>query len=204
MALVEALNSLGVSLAANPTSSHSQQELGGHLTIAALAIQLVVIAIFVVLAGIFHRRCAKANIRTKTVSTPLMTLYMSMALILIRCIFRLVQHTDNTTVRLDDPESLKALSPLLRYEWFFYIFEATLMLINSAIWNVWNPGRYLPQNHHVYLSRDGTTEIVGGDGRDDRPLWAKLASLLTFGLLFRQKRANRTFEELDDYPVAGH
>ena len=203
MALVEALNSIGVSLAANPTSSHSQQELGGHLTIAALAIQLVVIAIFVVLAGIFHRRCAKANIHTKTVSTPLITLYMSMALILVRCIFRLVQHTDNTTVRLDDPESLKALSPLLRYEWFFYLFEATLMLINSVIWNVWNPGRYLPQNHHVYLSRDGRTEIVGGDGRDDRPLWAKFASLLTFGLMFRQKRANRTFEELDDYPAAG-
>lgn len=201
MALVEVLNALGVSLSANPSSSHTQQELGSRLTIAALAIQLGVILIFVLLAGIFHRRCAKANIHTKVISTPLVTLYTSMALILIRCIYRLVEHLGNTTVQLDDVESLKTLSPILRYEWFFYLFEATLMLLNSVLWNVWNPSRYLPKNYHVYLSRDGRTEIEGDDS-DNRPLLAVIGSVLTFGILFPKKKGYPPFEELGEYPAA--
>lgn len=98
MALVEALNALGVAFSSNVSSSHSQQETGSRLTIAALAIQLGVIVVFVLLAAIFHRRCAKANIHAKAVSTPLITLYISMLLILIRCIYRLVGHLGNTTV----------------------------------------------------------------------------------------------------------
>ena len=90
MALVEALNALGVAFSSNPSSSKSTQELGSHLTIAALAIQLAVIVTFVLLAGLFHRRCIKSNIHTKVVKTPLITLYVSMILILIRCIYRLV------------------------------------------------------------------------------------------------------------------
>lgn len=199
MALVEALNAVGVSLSANSSSSPSQQVMGSNLTIAALAIQLFVIVIFVLLAGIFHRRCAKASIHTSTISTPLRTLYTSMALILIRCIYRLVEHMGNTTVHLGDIESLKNLSPILRYEWFFYIFEGTLMLLNSILWNVWSPGRYLPANRHVYLSRDGRTEVQG-EYSDDRPLLAVVGSVLTFGVLFREKKKVPPFEELNDYP----
>jgi hypothetical protein len=202
MALVEALNALGVALSANPSSSRNQQELGSHLTIAALAIQLVVIIIFVLLAAIFHRRCTRANIYVRAVSTPLKTLYISMSLILIRCIYRLVEHSGSTTVRLNDFESLKALSPILRYEWFFYVFEATLMLINSMLWNVWTPGRYLPQSYHVYLAQDGRTELESEGITDKRPLLAKAGSILTFGLLFRRKDQSQTFEELSEYPVA--
>jgi hypothetical protein len=200
MAVVELLNSLGVSLSSNPSSSHSQQELGSHLTIAALAMQLGAIIIFILLAITFHRRCIRGNIRVKAVSTPLTTLYVSMALIFIRCIYRLVEHLGATTVDLNDLESLRKLSPILRYEWYFYIFEATLMLINSAIWNVWNPGRYLPRNYHVYLARDGRTEIQVNYKADSRPLLLKVLSFLTFGLLFRHKLQDRPFEELSQYP----
>ncbi len=122
-------------------------------------------------------------------------------MILIRCIYRLVEHLGNTTVRLDSVESLRALSPILRYEWFFYVFEAALMLINSALWNIWNPGRFLPKNRHVHLAEDGKTEVEGQDKADRRPLLAKAASVLTFGLLFRRKES-RQFHELDRYPAA--
>lgn len=138
MGVVELLNSLGVSLSANPSSSHTTQTLGKNLTLAALGIQIAIIIIFLIIAGIFHRRCAKAKIHAKAMSL-LITLYISMALILIRCIYRLVEHLGNTAIDLDDPESLRTLSPILRYEWFFYIFEATLMFLNSLLWNIWNP-----------------------------------------------------------------
>jgi hypothetical protein len=200
MVLVETLNAVGVALSANLSSSREQQTLGGHLTIAALAIQLGVIIIFICIAALFHRRCAKTNINSKAVKTLLITLYMSMALILIRCIYRLVEHMGNTKVDLDDLESLRKLSPILRYEVFFYIFEATLMLINSVLWNVWNPGGFLPKDYHIYLERDGT-EVEGEEDSDDRPLLAKTANMLTFGVLFRKKRQTQRFQELAEYPA---
>lgn len=202
MALVEVLNSLGVSLSANPTSSHSTQQLGSRLTIAALAIQLSVIVIFVILTAIFHRRCIKANVRANAVSTLLIILYLSMSLILIRCMYRLVEHLGSTTVRLDNPESLVALSPILRYEWYFYIFEASLMLINSVIWNIWNPGRYLPTNSHVYLAQDGKTELEGKIRT--RTLGRALLALLTFGFFFREKEEDRPFLELNSFSGSSH
>ncbi|KAH6659316.1 hypothetical protein BKA67DRAFT_10462 [Truncatella angustata] len=190
MGLVETLNALGVSLSSNPSSSN--QGLGSHLTITALSIQLVVIVIFLLLASIFHYRCVKTNIHTKNVMTPLYTLYGSMVLIFIRCIYRLVEHLGNTTVDLGDLESLSALSPILRYEWYFYVFEATLMLANSIIWNVWNPGRYLPRENHIYLSPDGRTEVEGEKEVDGRSLLAKAGSIMTFGIFFRKKQVQQS------------
>ncbi|KAL4993222.1 hypothetical protein BDV10DRAFT_179520 [Aspergillus recurvatus] len=187
MALVELLNALGVSLASNPSSSSSQQDLGSHLTIAALAMQLGVILSFVVLAGIFHRRCVQADIRNKAVILPLWILYMSMSLILIRCIYRLIEHTGHTTVDINDMEVLRSLTPVLRYEWFFYVFEATLMLLNSVLWNAWHPGRYLPRSIWVHLGRDGR-EVVREESEDGRTVLAKVVSVLSFGILCRRQK----------------
>lgn len=187
MALVETLNALGVSLSSNPSSSQNQQKLGGQLTQAALAIQLSVIVVFILLATVFYRRCIKGGIKSKNISVPLTTLYVSMLLILVRCIYRLAEHVGNTTVDLDNLESLKTLSPIMRYEWFFYVFEASLMLVNSGLWNIWHPGRYLPRNNHVYLMQDGNTEVEAEEVVDGRPLLAKAGSILTFGIFFHRK-----------------
>ncbi|KAK2743967.1 hypothetical protein FQN55_007016 [Onygenales sp. PD_40] len=204
IALVEALNAGGVSLSANPSSSKTQQETGGYITIAALVLQLLVILIFMCIAAIFHHRCAKARIRARPVQTPLITLYVSMLLIFVRCIYRLIQHTGHTTIKIKDLASLKELSPLLRVEWFFYVFEAALIFINSVLWNVWNPGRYFPRNSRVYLARDGRTEVEGGEKGDDRPLLMKAGSVLTFGIFWRKKEGGwvggeELDEELDEY-----
>ncbi|KAF2877684.1 putative RTA1 domain protein [Massariosphaeria phaeospora] len=187
MLFVEILNSVGVSLAANPSSSETTQHLGSVLTITAISLQLVVILIFVTLAVIFHFRLRQANIHNKGLSRTLKTLHTSMALIFIRCIYRLIEHMGHTSVDLKDIDALRNLTPILRYEWFFYIFEASLMLVNSVIWNVWNPARYLPRHHNIRLATDGATEIHGEEEKDERPLWAQIASALTFGLLFRKK-----------------
>lgn len=187
MLLVELLNALGVALSANPSSTHSNQQLGKHLTLAALIIQLLIIVVFLVLAAIFHHRYTKADIYIKTVTTSLRTLYISIGLILVRCIYRLVEHTGNTTVKLKDLESLEALSPVLRYEWFFYVFEATLMLVNSILWNVWSPGRYLPRDRRVHLSGDGKTELMGKEEKDGWSWSQKTLNVLIFGLLFGRR-----------------
>ncbi|KAM7192990.1 putative RTA1 domain protein [Rhypophila sp. PSN 637] len=207
MGIVELLNALGVALAANPTSSQSTQKLGKYLTIVAIAIQLAIILAFGVMASIFHYRCTKTDVKTTKVFTSLRTLYTSMLLIFIRCIYRLVEHTGNTSVKLKDIEALRQLSPILRYEWFFYVFEATLMLINSVLWNVWSPGRYLPQNRSLHLATDGITEVMGQEEKDDRSLVFKVLNVVTFGIFFGQghksdskkRNGSGSFEELRDY-----
>ena len=199
MAAVELLNALGVALAANTSSSSTQQSLGSNLVIAAIAIQLIIILTFFILAGVFHRRCAKAKIEAKSVKTVLSVLYASMVLIFVRCIYRLVEHASNNKVDLDNLEALRALSPLLRYEWSFYIFEATLMLINSALWNVWHPGRFLPKDYHIYLGRDGT-EVMGEKEQDPRTVLQKAAHVLTFGIMYQRKSQTERYQELSEYP----
>jgi hypothetical protein len=199
MGFVEFLNGLGVALAANPASSVTQQHLGKYLIIAAISLQLIMIITFAILAALFHRRCARSNTFPRAAATPLYTLYASMALIFVRCLYRLVEHTGNTTVRLRDVEALKALSPLLRQEWYFYVFEATLMLVNSVIWNVWNPGRYLRGN--LRLAEDGRTEVEMEEKADRRSLLAKVGNVLTFGALFRNRAESATFHQLSEYPL---
>ncbi|XP_044716969.1 RTA1 like protein [Hirsutella rhossiliensis] len=151
MAAVELLNALGVALAANPSSGPSQQATGSYLTVAAISIQLVVIVIFVCIAGTFHVRCMKTRVPLKNIKTLLSTLYAT-----------------------------------------------SFMLINSALWNIWNPGRFLPKDYHIYLAQDGT-EVHGERDTDKRPLLAKTANVLTFGLLFRRKRTNYAAQELAQY-----
>ncbi|KAF2664387.1 hypothetical protein BT63DRAFT_434859 [Microthyrium microscopicum] len=203
MAVVEALNSLGVSLSANSSASASKQSLGSNLTVSALTLQLLVILCFACLAGLFQRRCIKAGVHVKIVRNMLVTLYVSMTLILLRCIYRLVEHTGSTKINIADLASMKALSPLLRYEYFFYIFEAGLMLANSLLWNLWHPGRFLPRDVHIFLAQDGT-EVAGAEESDRRPLIAKVANVISFGLLgvlAGKKKQPQRSQELNEYPA---
>ncbi|KAL2166047.1 hypothetical protein VTG60DRAFT_3412 [Thermothelomyces hinnuleus] len=199
MAAVEALNAVGVSLAVNP--SGNSQSLGKNMTIAAISIQVVIIAAFVALAALFQVRFTRSRLDSRAVRTTLLVLYASMALIFARCVYRLVEHTGNTEVDFNDMEALRRLSPLLRYEAYFYVFEATLMLLNSGLWNTWHPGRLLPRENHVYLAADGT-EVTGEREEDSRPLLAKTAHVLTFGILFRNKTkgSHHRMQELSEYP----
>jgi choline-glycine betaine transporter len=190
VAVVEALNGLGVAFTSNPSSSQSIQELGSKLTKASLAVQLAVVVVCVVLAGVFFRNCLKQGIRSRNINVPLIILSLSMFLILIRCVYRLIEHLGNVGLAIDDLKSMRRLTPILRYEWFFFVFESTTMLLNSALWNIWHPGRYLPRLHNVYLSPDGT-EVEAEEDSDTRPLLAKAGSILTFGIFFRKKKPQR-------------
>ncbi|KAH6838475.1 hypothetical protein B0I37DRAFT_449552 [Chaetomium sp. MPI-CAGE-AT-0009] len=196
MIAVEILNSLGVAFAANPSSSPQQQTLGGNLSIAAVGLQVAIILAFFTLAGLFHRRLGAIKLHARPVTTMLATLYTSMALIFARCVYRLVEHAGNTKVELDSVEALRSLSPLLRYEAFFYVFEASLMLLNSVLWNVWHPGRFLPHDNLTYLARD-RTEVRRAETQDGRTLAEKVGHVATFGALFRRKEQSEGFHELE-------
>lgn len=188
MLVVETLNAVGVALNSNPSAMPSSQNLGAVLTKVALGMQLGVLVIFFLLAGSFQYRCHKNGVPNSRIKTPLLTEYASTVLILIRCIYRLIEHIGNTKLDIDNYQALLDLTPLLRYEWFFYVFEATMMLLNSILWNVFNPSRYLPAEHNLYIGRDGGEIVDDDEPVDDRGWFLKFMHLFTFGILFGRKR----------------
>lgn len=198
MTLVEALNAVGVSLFANPLAAPSRQSMGKSLVFAATGMQIGIIVIFFVMAGIFHARCAAAGLtrQNRTVTTTLWTLHGSMVLIFVRCVYRLVEKTVVKTGRGRGLEELRALSPMARLEWFFYVFEAGLMLVNSGVWNVWHPGRFLPASRGVHLAVDGREVVV--EKGEEVSMARRVGQTVTFGLLFREKGKGGEFVELEE------
>ncbi|KAJ4311666.1 Lipid-translocating exporter-like protein rta1 [Neodidymelliopsis sp. IMI 364377] len=193
MALVEGLNASGVSLTANANAKEATKKIGHNLILVALVLQVCVILIFAYLSFVFHRRCIKAWIpsQSKAVKSTMFTLYLSMAIIFVRCVFRLVEMaTSSTSVDISSMEALMKLSPALRNEAYFYVFEATLMLINSVLWNIRHPGPDLPGDSHIYLAQDGTEVEVEADRREQRPMLLNMANTLMFGLLYRDDKGN--------------
>lgn len=192
MAVIEGLNGAGVSLSANAGASEATKNAGHILVLVALVLQVLVILVFAYLSISFHRRCIRARVpmQTKAVKSTLTTLYMSMVLIFVRCVYRLVENaTGTTSVDIDDAEALDDLSPILRYEVYFYIFEASLMLVNSVLWTIRHPGPYLPQDHHIYLAQDGTEAKGEMSASDRRSFLSNMVNTLFCGLLFRDKKA---------------
>ncbi|KAK6224398.1 RTA1 domain-containing protein [Colletotrichum tabaci] len=208
MALVEGLNAAGVALSANAKAKDASKKAGHNLILVALALQVAVVLVFAYLSATFHRRCLNARVpaQTKAVQSTLTTLYLSMTLILVRCLFRLVENSMGaTSVDLRSMEALLSLSPVLRYESYFYVFEASLMFANSVLWNVRHPGPHLPQNPHIYLAQDGTEVEREVDGDERRPLLLRMANTLMFGLLIRDNKSDlhRQPQELSESTGSG-
>lgn len=166
--IVEALNGNGASYSSNANLPESKQNIGRDLLKAALIIQLCVIASFILLATYFHRKCHKANLLPENLKAVLYTLYCSSALILVRTIYRTVEYFSVSEIRIGPGFNPMSISPIVRYEWFFWIFEALLMITNSVLLNVRHPALFLPVNNKIYLAEDGVTEIVGPGYQDKR------------------------------------
>ncbi len=174
-AVVEALNGNGVAYSVNQSLPASKQALGRALLKAALVIQLAVLAAFVLLAVVFHRRCLRAGLRSKGLNGALVTLYVSTALLGARTVYRVVEYWSFAATDFWRPGGVVAseLSPVIRYEWFFWVWEASLMLANVVLVNFRHPRRFLPKSAKTYLGLDGE-EVRGPGYKDGRPFWVTL------------------------------
>ncbi|KAK9425682.1 hypothetical protein SUNI508_03043 [Seiridium unicorne] len=182
--IVEALNAIGVSYSANTYLPERYIVLGHALMKASLIVQLVVIALFALLGSVFYHRCHKNGVLSRKVRIPLNTLSVSMGLILARTIYRTTEYFVIASTSTASIASVNDLSPLLRHEWYFWVFEAVLMLVNSVVWNVWHPGRYLPADKNIYLTQDGVTETEGVEFKDERSFLVTL--LDPFGMCIQR------------------
>lgn len=165
--MVESLNAIGIEYLANTSLPRNLLNIGSILLKAGLVLQLVVIALFVLCIAVFHYRCAKLGLaHNRKVAVPLRVMYVSTGLVFTRTVYRTVEYFGYDRALAEDQSS-----PILRYEWYFYVFEAMLMLLNEFMWSVFHPRRFLPGNNRVFLERDGITETEGSGWNDGRPKW---------------------------------
>ncbi|KAF2012065.1 RTA1-domain-containing protein [Aaosphaeria arxii CBS 175.79] len=102
---------------------------GEIIVIFGLVVQIVFFGLFVVAAIVFHKRY---NARLGTFSPfdwgkIMKMLYITSALILIRCIFRIIEYGGGSN------------GYLLRNEWPLYIFDSILMLAVMVVFYIWYP-----------------------------------------------------------------
>jgi len=155
--ICEILIGNGVSRMVNTTLSQNERTIGEDMVKAALIMQVCLFILFVLLAVVFQRRACKAGVLKPNLRTVLNVLYISSTIITARCIYRIVEFFQGYT------------GYVYTHEPFFWVFEASIMFVNTAMLNIWHPGRYLPQSNKVFLSRDGQTELQGPGWSDDRP-----------------------------------
>jgi hypothetical protein len=161
--IVETLNGNGVSYSANIKLSTSKKNMGLAFLHGALIAQFVVLVAFVSLTGYLHYRYKMLGPYPKNVKDVLITLYISSALIGVHAIYRTVEYYSISSFRINPHQPFmnpSSIFPIIRYEAFFWVFETLLMLINSFLLNFRNPMAVLPIDSRIYLTEDGTSEIV--------------------------------------------
>ncbi|KAI0127951.1 RTA1 like protein-domain-containing protein [Xylariales sp. AK1849] len=173
--VIEALNGNGAAYTANQSLSEDKRDVGKALLKAALLLQIIVVVLFVSLATHFQVKCRRNGINSTKVNNALTTLHISTAIITVRTIYRIIEYFDLSNMNFWAPGfDPMSMSPIIRYEWFFYVFEASLMLINSVMLNVRHPRRWLPKSTKVYLAKDGATEVIGPGYKQERNFFVTL------------------------------
>lgn len=194
--VVEALNGNGAALTANQSLAEWRQQIGRSLLKASLMIQVVVIILFLLLAGVFHRRCLRAGIKHSGLYSVLYTLYASSTLLMARTVFRVVEYWSIADLHFVEGLDPTTLSPAIRYESFFYVFEAGLMLCNVCMLNFRHPRKYLPKSTKTYLAQDSVTEVTGPGYKDPRSFLATLIDPFDLaGLIKGEDKKNRFWEQ---------
>ncbi|KAL2369817.1 Lipid-translocating exporter-like protein rta1 [Blastomyces gilchristii] len=176
-------------LAGADTDTAARFKVGLNLVRVAMIIQVTLFAVFVAVLTLFHVRVREVRAKWSVTSdggtgrrfmTVVYSLYTSSVFIIIRSAY----HIAETFV----PEGHSFRTA----EHPFLICEALVMLLNTAMFNIFHPGHILPIDSRVYVGRDGqerANEAIEGAFNDSRPLLQKILDPLDFkGLFVRDKR----------------
>jgi hypothetical protein len=174
----------------NSDSTDAQRQLGSNLVTASLCLQAALFCAFGLLAVQFHRRANKAGVRSKNLNVVLYVMYVSATIVTIRCIYRLVEYIEGWD------------SSIYQNEVYFWIFEATIMLFNTALLNICHPGERLPPSNSTFLSRDGVTEREGPGWGVDRPWIVTVFDPFDLWGLFRGRDKKTQFWDMSDDELA--
>jgi hypothetical protein len=168
------------------SSTDAQRQLGANLVTASLCLQAALFGAFGLLAAQFHRRANKAGVLRKDLRVVLYVMYVSATIVTIRCIYRLVEYI------------LGWESSIYQNEVYFWIFEAAIMFLNTALLNIYHPGKRLPHSNSVFLARDGVTERRGPGWSDNRPWIVTVFDPFDLWGLFKGNDKKTQFWDMSD------
>jgi hypothetical protein len=115
-----------------PLGTLQDYETGSKIVIVGLAVLVVYFGLFIFVACTFNYRLDRQP-TSRSLHTSLnwradlRALFIGSALIFIRSVFRLVEYSQGND------------GWLMKREWTFYIFDATLMWVVLVIFNIWHP-----------------------------------------------------------------
>lgn len=170
--VIEVLISNGASKFADSSLGPSQRRAGVILVKVGLILQAVSFTGYVLLLAIWHARVKRAGLLSQMLRTVVWMLYASSALITSRCIYRVVEFFEGYT------------GEVYTHEAYFWVFDATVMLVDSFLLNAFHPGKYFPRKSKVYLAMDGETEVKGPGWSDPRKWYWQAVDPFDFTGLF--------------------
>ena len=113
------------------TGTQSALEMGSHIIVIGLFVQLAFFGFFMVIAVCFHRRLVLVPTIQSHGSFPwkkyMWTLYGASTLIMVRSVFRVVEYLQGSN------------GALLHHEAYLYILDALLMFAVMVVFNVIHP-----------------------------------------------------------------
>jgi hypothetical protein len=128
-------------------------DVGKNVILVGLAIQIVFFGFFFVVTIAFHQRIQREPTPTSTdADVPwrsyIFVLYTVSTLILVRSVFRVVEY------------AMGKDGVLMSNEVYIYIFDALLIFICAAVFNIWHPSRIVSAYKKTKLSNDIRLEPV--------------------------------------------
>jgi hypothetical protein len=193
--VIEAITANGAILLANTDNSVSKQNTGKALLKAALILQIALMVGFVALAAKFQLNCRRGGVLNSKLKRALYVLYCSCTLITVRTIYRTVEYFTAASLNI---HNVNDMSPVLKDEWFFWVFEAVVMFANTTLLNVFPPMQWLPRSNKIYLAKDGVTEIEGPGYEDGRPfLQTFIDPFDLIGLVTNKGRMEKYWDTLE-------
>lgn len=114
-------------------------KLGNNIILGGLILQVLFFGLFIMVAGIFHKRMRTDSATMSSSSLVpwaryLLILYLASLFIVVRCVFRIIEYAGGQD------------GVLLSNEIYLYIFEATLMFLVMIIFNIQHPSMVIGRN----------------------------------------------------------
>lgn len=127
--------------------------LGNHIIIVGLIVQLVFFGFFIIISIVFHRRMlASPTEKSMVVTVPwsryMMIMYAVNALIMIRSVYRVIEYVQG------------AQGVLQEHEAYLYAFDSSLMVICCVIFNVFHPSQIISGGGKNYEKMQEDLEML--------------------------------------------
>lgn len=132
------------------STSSDTKTIGSALTIVGIVLQLIFFAVFVV-ATRYIDTCPDYQYQANGIYNPksklMRIMYITMALIIIRCIYRLVNYI------------IIMIHPGV-HEWTFYVFDVLIIAICFLVHCIWHTGNFLPSVQEQNTQKPGNEHAM--------------------------------------------